>query len=663
MRRFAAESRRTLRLAGAAALSFAVLSLMPQTLLSRETRVHLVQQILVDAKQVQSAADVTLIRGSTVSHGLRRGETLFDGTRIDVPSHVLVVIVSSGGKSTTTLEPGASVTFVTTGSGELVTSNAGTSLFNIVPKTLDFFRVQSSEVLTASVHGTEFSIDTAPEAVTFNCTKGEVHITKTGYLLIGHRRLQTSLIDVISAAAAPQITYHPRPNWALATFSNFAQAEAFYRAQLKATLHTGDRSAANAARINLGNVLRLEGRYSDALDTYGQALDSYRRADDRDGEARALIGIGGTLLFAGRPHAADSFLEALRLFQGAGNVDGEADALKNLGLLDINAARYADALRYHRESLALYREANDRAGEARELHNIGIVERALYQYSEALQSFRQALAVYRSLGDRDGEITIVVTIALTQYDQGNYHDAAGSFRSAAAIADKLGDRFLVATAMTGLGGVEEREGRYDEALGSSQSAMATYHEIKADNYEAFPLAVVGAVEERERRYADSLSSLERARALFEKLGSQEEEALETLVNIAAVETATGHDAQALRLLNDVRSRSAVLGNRVAGALAADGIGVIHMHLGQYVQALTLEHEALATFRSVRDPYHEAEVLVDLGDVFSRQARYAQALDSYEEALTIYRKIGAAGDEKETRDRVTRTRPFVVLLTR
>ena len=280
---------------------------------------HVVQQILVDAKRVQSAAGVTLIRGSTVSHGLRRGETIFDGTRIDVPSHVVVVITSSGGKSTTTLEPGASVTFVTTGSGELVTSNGGTSLFNIVPKTLDFYRVQSSEVLTASVHGTEFSVDTAPAAVTFHCTKGEVHITKAGYVVIGQRRLQTSLIDVIAAAATSQITYHPRPNWTLATFSNFAQAEAFYRAQVTAALRTGDRSAADAARINLGNVLRLEGRYSDALDVYGQALDSYRRANDRDGEGRALIGIGSTLLFAGRPGVAEAFLEAQRLFRSIGN--------------------------------------------------------------------------------------------------------------------------------------------------------------------------------------------------------------------------------------------------------------------------------------------------------------------------------------------------------
>ncbi len=422
-------------------------------------------------------------------------------------------------------------------------------------------------------------------------------------------------------------------------------------------------SAADAARINLGNVLRLEGRYSDALDTFRQLLDSYRRAGDRDGEGRALIGIGTTLLFAGQPGASDAFLEALRLFRSVGNLDGEADALKNLGLLDINGAHYDDALRYHQESLALYRAANDRAGEARALHNIGIVQRSLYQYSEALQSFQKALAAYRSLGDRDGEVTIVGSIGVVQFELGRYDEAVDSLGGAAALADKLGDRFLSANATTEMARVEEREGRYADALTASHSAMATFREIKADNFEALPLSVEGLVEERQHRYADSLSSLERARTLFQKLGSREEEALETLVNIAAVESATGHDAEALRLLNDVRLGSAAVGNRMTGALATAEIGIIDMRRSQLERALTLEQEALNVFRSVHDPYDEAGALVNLGDVFSRQGHYAKALDSYEGALKIYRTIGASAGEKETLSRIARTRPFVVLLTR
>ncbi|MBV8530974.1 MAG: tetratricopeptide repeat protein, partial [Candidatus Eremiobacteraeota bacterium] len=450
----------------AVSLGIAVAVLMtPLSSHAGPLREHVVQQILLDGRPVQSTAGVTVTRGGITERTLRRGERIRDGTRIDVPAHVVIVITSTGAKSTTTLEPGASVTFVSTGSGELLSSNGGRALFSVVPKTLDFFRVQSGEALTASVHGTAFSVETGA-AVTFDCREGEVNITKMGYVLIGQRRLQTSLIDVISAAATPQVTYRPSINWTLAAFTNFAQAEAFYRARLGAALHAGDTGAVDAARINLANVLRLEGRYSDALKTYRQALGSYRHGNDRDGEARALEGIGIIRTYENRPDAADSFRDALRLFRSVGDVDGEAGALKDLGVLDTDRTHYRDALRYHEQSLTLYREIGDRAGEARELNNVGIVQRSLSEYGDALRSFRQALTIYRRLNDRDSEATLMAGIGLTQYYQGAYGDAVDSFRSAATIAAKLGDQFLVASAIAGIGMVDERQGRHAEALAS-----------------------------------------------------------------------------------------------------------------------------------------------------------------------------------------------------
>jgi hypothetical protein len=341
-----------------------------------QPRTHIVLRILLDGKSVESAAGVTVSRRSISAHDLRRGEIIADGTRIDVPAHLVVIIVSSGGKSTTTLEPGASVTFVSTSSGELVSSNAGKSIFDVVPNTLDFFRVQSGEALTASVHGTMFLIDATAGSVTFTCTRGEVNITKTGYLLIGVKRLKASLIDVISAANNPQATYHPSSTWYLARFANFAQAEAFYQQQLAAAQRSGDANAVNAARMNLGNVQRLEGRYADALDSFQQSLAYYRQQGDRDREASAVNGIGDVEENQSRyADALQSFQRALALFRELGDGGGEAHALDGIGIVELDQARYADALQSHQQALALLRELGDRDGEAKALSNIGIVEK------------------------------------------------------------------------------------------------------------------------------------------------------------------------------------------------------------------------------------------------------------------------------------------------
>ena len=148
--------------AGAAAVGAVwALLVLPLPAAAHAPRVHVVQQLMLHNNSVQSASGVTITLGASVRHALQLGEIIYDGTRLDVPLDLTVTIVSSGDRSTTTLDGGASVTFVSTGSGELLSSNNGTSRFNVVPHTLDFFRVQSGEALTASVHGTEFSVDVA----------------------------------------------------------------------------------------------------------------------------------------------------------------------------------------------------------------------------------------------------------------------------------------------------------------------------------------------------------------------------------------------------------------------------------------------------------------------------------------------------------------------
>src|SRR5271156_2997474 len=256
-------------------------------------RAHTVEQILRDGKPVASASDVTVTpRGGKAETAIRLGETIDDGTRIDVPAHVVLVVVSSGAKSTITLEPGSSVTFVSTGSGELVSSNGGHAIFSVVPNSLDFFRVQSGEALNASVHGTVFSIDTDGGSVTFSCSRGEVNIAKTGYLLIGDKRLKASLIDVISAAQTPQATYQPSSTWYLAKFADFAQAEAFYQSQLLAAQKSGDANAVAAALTNIGIVETNQGSFAQALQSYEQARTLYQEAGSRDGAAWVINDIG-----------------------------------------------------------------------------------------------------------------------------------------------------------------------------------------------------------------------------------------------------------------------------------------------------------------------------------------------------------------------------------
>ena len=336
------------------------------------TPVRLVKSISFNGQGVDSAS-VTVKRGSVVEHSIRRGEPIADGTRIDVPANTIVVLERAG-KSTVTLEAGASVTFVSTGTGETISNNGGKSLFSVIPGALDFFRVQSGESLTASVHGTDFWVDNETTGVTFKCDRGEVNIEKTGYLQVGDRRLRTSLIDVISAERTSQATYNPTTDWTLAKFNNFAEADAFYQQAVDSAKKSGDDGALNAAKINLANVQRLEGFYDKARRNYEDALAFYASEGDLDRQAAVLNGIGLTLGISGHnDDALDSLNRALALYRNVGDVDGEGDALNNIGNLYRTEGKHDKALLALHEALQDYRVVDDVEGQARVQMDTGIV--------------------------------------------------------------------------------------------------------------------------------------------------------------------------------------------------------------------------------------------------------------------------------------------------
>lgn len=113
---------------------------------------YAVQQILRDGEPVTSAAGamVTLPAGGSESV-IRRGEVIAAGTRIDVPAYTVVVIVGLGGRSSITLRPGSSFTLAKSSSGELVTTNAGSTIFSIISRALNFFSATPLEMFTGSV--------------------------------------------------------------------------------------------------------------------------------------------------------------------------------------------------------------------------------------------------------------------------------------------------------------------------------------------------------------------------------------------------------------------------------------------------------------------------------------------------------------------------------
>jgi tetratricopeptide (TPR) repeat protein len=518
------------------------------------TRTHTVKQILVDGKDEASAGVTVTPKGAPPQTTIQRNEPIPDGTRVDVPAHVVVVIASTDEKSTATLEPGASITFVSTDKGELLRSNAGKTFFDVVHNSLDFFRVQYGDQITAGVSGTAFSIDATEKTVAFRCTSDEVTITRSGYIRIGPARKAVTLADVISAMGTSTVSYAVNQTY-LAEFSTFAQAAAFYQTQAADATLRGDTTARIAALSNVGYAQEAGGQYAAASETLQQALTLAQHENDRSNEALITLYIGFKQ-DARRQYAAalQSFQRALALYRELGDHDGEARAFNDIGLAQTAQGQYAAALQSLQQALALFRQLGDRDGEARAISNIGLVQfeqgqfaAALRSYEQgqsaaALQSYQEALAIYQQIGDRDGEAHTTMDIALVQEDQGQYPAALQSYQQSLALNHELGDRAGEAGALTNIGGLQENQAQYAAALQSYQQSLALFRDLGDGDGEAGTLTNIGAVQESQGQYADALQSYQQALAIYQQIGVHGINVDRTISNIGGLKYRLGAQA-------------------------------------------------------------------------------------------------------------------------
>jgi Tfp pilus assembly protein PilF len=149
-----------------------------------------------------------------------------------------------------------------------------------------------------------------------------------------------------------------------------------------------------------------------SIDKYHEALELYRRATDRNGEAQTLNNIGEVYWSLGEMQKAlEKYNEALPIMRAVGDRSEEAITLNNIGLVYWSLGETQKALEKYNEALPIRRAVGDRSGEAQTLNNIGTVYFSLGEGRKALEKFNEALPIRRAVGNRRGRLTHSTTSA------------------------------------------------------------------------------------------------------------------------------------------------------------------------------------------------------------------------------------------------------------
>src|SRR6266542_2471659 len=277
-----------------------------------------------------------------------------------------------------------------------------------------------------------------------------------------------------------------------------------------------------------------------SVEKYHEALDSYRRASDRKGEAVTLVAIGEVYRSLGETQKAlEKYNEALPIFQAVGARRLEAVTLNGIGVAYLSMGETQKALENFYESLPLRRAVGDRSGEATTLHNIGAVYWSLGEAQKALEKYNEALPILQAVGDRSGEAATLHNIGAVYRSLGEARKALEKYNEALPILQAVGDRSGEAATLHNIGAVYRSLGEARKALEKYNEALQLSRAIGDRRFEAGTLNNIGGVYYSLGEIQKALEKFNEALLLRRAVGDRNGEA-DTLLGIARVEQKRGN---------------------------------------------------------------------------------------------------------------------------
>jgi tetratricopeptide (TPR) repeat protein len=266
----------------------------------------------------------------------------------------------------------------------------------------------------------------------------------------------------------------------------------------------------------------------------------------------------------------------------------------------------------------------------------------------------QARDGFRTRGDTDGEMRAENVAAAGAFALGDLQEAERGFTRALYLADALADDLMMARCANNLGNVAYYLSRADAALSFYRLAVANFERLTfwaglAEGWLNSAIVLHDAGDLRASREAGerAVEAAERSgdgRILGQALAARSE------TDVALGDMALGR-ALAERALTLARSHDHPMG-------AADALRIlasIARLSGDADRALAVAQEALAITTRVQDPWRQAEVHRELGQLYAAVGRLEDAALEYVAAAGGFQRLGAEGRALELRDRAAALR--------
>ncbi|MEU3186933.1 tetratricopeptide repeat protein [Streptomyces sp. NPDC006923] len=432
---------------------------------------------------------------------------------------------------------------------------------------------------------------------------------------------------------------------------------------------------AAAAALTGGRIALDQDRSDDAESLLGQALEGFRVAKNRKGQASALRLLGRTAEKDGNPQGAVALYEkSLRINQSLGRKKAIGHLLRDIATLKFTDDPATAARMFERASV-IFHDVGDRVCEMAALRRIGDLNRARGGKPERTEEhYRRALTGYQELDDLLGQATVTHALAtLLAEIPARHAEAEAMFTEAVAAFKSAGRSSRQADNLNRLGSLVREMGRYKDAEAHYRAALDVYRDAPDTGGEAAVVHNLGTLLMETDRLREGETLLYRSVDLNRACGNAMNEAYsnlslavsarrrekygeekglldramklanaqENLKPRAAVLHALGHfsarthkNDEADDLFHEEIGLRESLGDSESLARALSCRGHLALKLQKFPAAETLFERALEIHRDRGDLGPQASALVLLGDIAIRTRGEERAAASYEQAVAL-----------------------------
>lgn len=230
----------------------------------------------------------------------------------------------------------------------------------------------------------------------------------------------------------------------------------------------------------LGNVLNLQGKYADALQSYDQGLEMLLAAPDTLTEARILQDKALSFFRQGQYVEVVTLCEkSLQALDGSEHLKEVAMAESVLGLVCYRQNRLTEAEAYHRNALSKREAVEDLFGVASSLNNLGVLYREVGDWTKAGDHYLRSLQIYQRIWDVSRQIFPLINLSDLMRNQGELDMARKYYKQVQELSEQIQDAFGRAYAALGLGMVLLDEGDSAAAAGQLEEGLALLQAINA----------------------------------------------------------------------------------------------------------------------------------------------------------------------------------------